>query len=112
MRLVRQVRRLEGAAAARALEREPVQVGLAWTEAKDTVEAAGLVEGEYIACDIHVCDESQDGVTVIRTTERVTHDARDLGAVYLSEDSGTAVGRVTAIDGTLITYELFEDEPA
>jgi hypothetical protein len=102
MRLIRQVAELEAAAAARA--EEPAPIGVCWTTYEERVEARELEEGEYIAADMTRVEELA-GTAVIRIRERVTLDVRDLGWVYDAE--GARIGRVVAVDGTLVSWKRF-----
>jgi hypothetical protein len=107
MRLTRKVSRLEaGAAAARA--EEPAAIGLIWTQQEKRIDADALAAGEYIACDLYYDEEpgqfGAGGVPpTVRTVERVTVWESDLGKVYGPE--GERIGRVTAIDGSMLTWE-------
>jgi len=103
MRLIKSVERLEAAGAARAAEPAPVQ--MCWTKHETRVDAEELGPGEYIACDVTI-----EGGGFICIRERVTRDERDLGKVYEGAGAGLRprwVGDVTAIDGTLLSWELF-----
>ncbi len=106
MRLVKAVSRLEAAGAAR--EREaPARTGICWSRYDERVEPGALERGEYIAVDVRI--ESQiAGVDQVAVTERVTCDESDLG--WVSDAGGKRMGRVRAIDGSLITWEEFEEE--
>ena len=100
MRLLKVVGKLE-AAAAEAQEAERPAVGVAWSSA-ETVDAACLDVGEYIATDVTILGEI-GGTEEWRTVERVTRDRNDLGGVF--DAGGRRIGRVTAIDGSLVTLE-------
>ena len=102
MRLVRQVARLE-AAAARALEVEEAPVGLMWTSQESRVDGESLAEGEWVAVDLYLGDEL-DGVQYVRLVERATWQDTDLGWVYDGE--GARVGRVVELDGSLLTWRV------
>lgn len=106
MRLVKQVARLEAAGAARALEMDPAPVELCWSEHEERVDAELLEPGEYIAVDIRI-DEELLGARVVTIKERVTLAPADLG--FVSDAAGRRIGRVTAIDGSLISYEALPD---
>ena len=108
MRLIKTVQRLEGAAAM-ALETEAPAIAVCWSRHDVRVDAATLLPGEYIAVDMRLGDELQ-GAQLVVLTERVTCDAGDLGRVY--DSNGAVVGRVTEIDGSLLTYEFAPDGPA
>jgi len=107
MRLTRAVERLE-ASAAQAREAEPKGIGLVWTADDMRVEAEDLRPGEYIACDLVMREELDGAVSLGSCRERVTADVADLGAVY--DSSGARIGRVTAIDGELVSWERLDPE--
>jgi hypothetical protein len=98
MRLIKQLERLEASAAETS---ECVGVGLAWSDCDERVEAAQLEPGEYIAADVHMLGELCPGVERWLVRERITRDLSDLG--WLHDEAGDVVGRVTAIDGSLLT---------
>lgn len=102
MRLLRQIQRAEASAAAAAREPEG-RVSLCWSCYETRVDPAELRCGEYIAVDLAFVGEI-GGVAQNVLRERVTLDGSDLGSVFGPGD--VCVGRVVAIDGTLITYEL------
>ena len=100
--LVRAVERLESAA-----QRGGSGRGCAGRAGVDVgrcarAEAAELGPGEYIACDLHLCGDGGEGVKLARSVKRVTRDVQDLGRVY--DAAGEAIGRVTQLDGGLITW--------
>jgi hypothetical protein len=95
------------AAAVAAAGPEPGGVGLAWSSADTRVDAAQLGIGEYIAADVHVLG-ALEGVEDWSIQERITRDSWDLGVVYDAGD--VAVGRVVAIDASLLTLR-YDSEP-
>lgn len=100
MRLIKQLERLEASASA-AREAECVGVGLAWSDCDERVEVAQLEPGEMIAADVHMLGEACPGVERWLVRERVTRDPLDLG--WVLDPAEDVVGRVTAIDGSLLT---------
>lgn len=99
MKLLRQVERLEAAAAVRAVE--PAAVSLVWSSDEVVVDLAQLRPGEYVATDVTI-EERLEGVSIWRTRERLTCDVRDLGNVY--DVDGELVGRIVAIDGPMVEW--------
>jgi hypothetical protein len=99
MRLLSKVRGLEAAASVK----RRVAVGLVWTEDDVRVDPAAVRGGEHVALDVRItgaCGETP----LWQTTERVTADPADLGVVY--GESGSAVGRVVRVDGSLVEWVL------
>jgi hypothetical protein len=109
MRLVSNVKRLEGAAAARAVA--PESIGIVWSKDEARVDAMELREGEYIAVDVAMRSCPGGGVEYWTVSERVTRDVGDLGVFYHVDGGGDAVrvGRVVAIDTDMLRYELDDD---
>lgn len=120
MRLISSVKRLE-AGAARAREEEPAAVGLVWSTHESKVEVESLADGEYVAVDVRLdrYGESAPGAVVDGQVveppewwtieERITSDPRDLGVVRDAE--GVRVGRVVAIEGSMLTVQYDEEPP-
>lgn len=108
MRLIKQLERIEAAAAAVAPDSGAVPVGLAWSNCDARVDAAQLLPGEYIAADVHVLANACPGVEDWSILERITCDAGDLGFVY--DGAGARVGRVVAMDGSLLTLRYEAEE--
>jgi YD repeat-containing protein len=98
------VARLESAAgAAAAAARDPLPVSISWSSADERVTARDLRPGEFVAAD--VMGYRADGEPwESRVVERVTRDGGDLGVVY--DAAGARVGRVTAMDGRLLTLHI------
>lgn len=123
VRLVRAVKRLETAWAAAEeppeVEREPVC--LIWHGRSPCVDAATLQAGEYIAVDVVISvwgdtprplsPRAPLGVgerfRQVSESERITTDESDLG--WVSNEEGRRIGRVTAIDRELLTWDLDAD---
>lgn len=128
MRLIKNLQRLEDAAAAGREVLPTGNVGIVWTCHETRVDPVTLRPGEYIAEDVEVRDilaevaaaggragdvgaagEDLDGLEpgpppeLWTVRERVTLDPQDLGDVYGL--AGELVGRVVAIDGALITID-------
>lgn len=103
MRLIGQVKRLEGAAA--ALEAQSGgAVGVVWTRHESRVYANELQDGEYIAVDVTITRAESDKPAYWSIAERVTLDAGDLGRVF--DASGELMGRVVSIDPDLVRVDL------
>jgi len=109
MRLIKQVGKLEAAAAARVEDRRAV--GIAWTIHEAVVDASALAPGEYIAVDIRM--EAGEGgdcqADFWHVFERITTDERDLGVVRNA--AGDRIGIVVGLDGGLISWELTDCSP-
>ena len=113
MRLLRVVERMEGGAARAKVARRRARraVGLAWSSDDVRLSAATIADlrpGECVASDVTLYG-ADAGADQMRVVERVAVDPHDLGIVY--DAGGLRVGRVTSIDGTLISYE-FDPPPA
>lgn len=114
MRLLTSLKRLEAGAAV-SRETAPAAVGLIWSRHETTVDPDSLERYEYIAVDVRVmgaapCDGrpamAGQAPTVWEMLERVTQDPQDLGVVRDAE--GARVGRVTAIEGSMLTIQWDE----
>jgi len=114
MRLVKQVARIEGAAAARRARQDgPARIQIVWTAGDERLPDAALVSGAYVAVDLVLgacaADEPCElclRACVGKVRERLTTRLDDLGQVRLS--TGDLVGRITCIDGSLLTWEPFD----
>lgn len=108
MRLGKAIKRLETRATVAAGEERDRGVGYVINYTGDSVDVdAGAVgPGQFVALDVHV----MDGVTV-RTVERVTDDADDVGWVYDAE--GGLIGRVVEVDRPYFSYCMCDgvDDP-
>jgi hypothetical protein len=103
MRLLRRLEGLEAGAAVAEAEAEAA-VGVVWSCDELRLDATQLEAGEYIACDSHRLDPPELFASCprVRLVERITRDADDLGYIY--DAAGVRVGRVTAVDGNLVSY--------
>lgn len=102
MRLIRSVKKLERAAAARAEKLKGKAWGLVWSES-EVLLGRELEPGESLAVDVYTVEEL-DGASIAKTRERATSDVKDLGNVYGTD--GALIGRVdsaSAPDGRLLT---------
>jgi hypothetical protein len=118
VRLISGLKKLE-AGAARARERKPEAVGLIWSRHEVEVDPETLEGGQYIAVDVHMLAGApvEPGAELGGATlepgawsmkERATYDAQDLGVVY--DAGGLRVGRVVALEGSMIEIDLDQDE--
>jgi hypothetical protein len=110
MRLLAKVKRMERAASAAAQGEERFSyarrpLGVLWRDSEERLPRevySAMVPGEEIARDFWILDHC-DGATLVRSAERVTRDALDLGNVF--DADGTLIGRVRADDGKVITLD-------
>lgn len=102
--MIKQLERLEGAAGAAAAApagADAVGVGVAWSDTDERVDVAQMRVGEYVAADVHILGEACAGVPQWLIRERFTTDSCDLG--WVVDAGGDVVGRVVAMDGSLLT---------
>jgi len=110
VRLIKQIGRIEGAAAARRERKDgPARIGLVWTLADERIEAGLLRPGEFVAVDLVLgpcvaAGECQgcERACVGQVKERVTMRPDDLGVVRMPD--GEQVGVITVIDGSMLTW--------
>ncbi len=104
MRLIGQVKRLEGAARAKSA---PATTGICWSRHEARVSDGELAEGEYVAVDVTVTPGGGDAPESWAIKERVTLDAADLGSLY--NGAGEPIGQIVSIDPEVLRYELYAE---
>jgi hypothetical protein len=111
VRLAKQVVRLELKADEKARSKKGCAFGIVWS-ADDQRLPAGrrLKTGELVALDVTITGFS-GGVACIRSVERVTRDAEDLGVVYAA-DGMEVVGRIVELTPQGFVWCLREDYAA
>ena len=121
MRLIKRVDRMEAAAAA-AREPEAGGVEVVWSDHENRIDARTLGAGEFVAVDVVRSGEFLGaglgehgevlaGTELVRITERVTTDPRDLGWV-LAADGEQRIGEITRLDGALLEWEMYAEPEA
>jgi hypothetical protein len=122
MRLIRRLDAIAAAAAEREAERVAgADLAVCWSVRESRVDDGDLEAGDYVACDVRYLDEGAaaldalpvgvrpiDFTAQLSITERVTRDERDLGYVY--DAGGVRVGRVVAVDGSMLTLRHDAEE--
>jgi hypothetical protein len=122
MRLIKRLDAIAAAAAAREAERVAgADLAVCWSVRESRVDDGDLEAGDYVACDVRYLDEGAaaldalpvgvrpiDFTALLSITERITRDERDLGYVY--DAGGVRVGRVVAVDGSMLTLRHDAEE--
>ena len=90
----------------RRRKRRLQDVALVWSG--DDHELSDVPEEARLVRDVYITNESIGGVTQTRMVQRVARNDDDHGDVYRGEQ---LVGRVTAEDGSLVTWDEL-DPPA
>jgi hypothetical protein len=106
MKLVRKVAALAKRRRDRQLAKPLSDVGLVWTSAETKVDRAAMPAGSHIATDVVITDRGPE-FEIWSTVERFATDPEDLGVVY--DQSRTQIGRVSAVEGKLLTLEIDGD---
>ena len=103
MKLLRALERTEKRADERLRRRNGTAWGIVWTEEEEPL-GRELVDGEYLAVDVHVIEVIDGGTCRARTVERATADPLDRGRVY--DVNGGLAGRVDSRDSGLMSLEV------